>query len=101
MQSESRAAGIRYVQFAADLDTPHRYLLQVFELSARQNFDFQPGRVRVLPIVLSTGRRSIAVVDSDGRPMEVVALFLSYLRTVDCSPNTIASYGSHLALGDR
>lgn len=56
------------------------------------------SNVRSVAVVMPDGRRTVTVVGHDGRPLEDVDAFLRYLRAMDSSPNTIASYGRHLAL---
>lgn len=44
------------------------------------------------------GRQTVTVVAHNGRPLQDVDTFLRYLRAMDNSANTIASYARHLAL---
>lgn len=56
------------------------------------------SNVRSVAVVMPDGRRTVTVVGHDGLPVQDAETFLRYLRAMDSSQNTIASYARHLAL---
>lgn len=57
--------------------------------------------IRSMPVRLPSGVSTATVVGVDGLPLEDAEAFLTYLRTVGSSRNTVVAYARHLALWFR